>query len=174
MGTVTLYGAPLSLYTGRARSYLIKAGIAYREQQGHSEHFKKVVLPQAGIRTIPTLELEDGTVIRDGAAIIDHFEAQSGNTHSPTTPRQKVVSLLMDVIGAEGLLRPAMHYRWNFPEENLGFVMVGFRGCSRPAPSRPKWRKQPRTKCGRRVRPLVLRTKPSLLSKRCTASSSMR
>ncbi len=134
MGTVTLYGAPLSLYTGRARSYLIKAGIAYREQQGHSEHFKKVVLPQAGIRTIPTLELEDGTVIRDGAAIIDHFEAQSGNTHSPTTPRQKVVSLLMDVIGAEGLLRPAMHYRWNFPEENLDFVMVGFRDLFPPGP----------------------------------------
>ncbi|MEM1401856.1 MAG: glutathione S-transferase family protein [Pseudomonadota bacterium] len=134
MGTVTLYGAPLSLYTGRARCYLIKAGIPYQEQQGHSDHFKQVVLPQAGIRTIPTLELEDGTVIRDGAAIIDHYEAQFGRPYSPDTPRQKIVSLLLDVIGAEGLLRPAMHYRWNFPDDNLNFVMIGFRDLFPPGP----------------------------------------
>jgi hypothetical protein len=28
----------------------------------------------------------------------------------------------MDVIGMEGLLRPAMHYRWSFPEENQAFL----------------------------------------------------
>ena len=31
MSKVTLYGSSLSLYTGRARSYLIKAGIPYEE-----------------------------------------------------------------------------------------------------------------------------------------------
>jgi hypothetical protein len=33
---------------------------------------------------------------------------------------------LFDVIGTEGLLRPAMHYRWNFPEENLEFLTFHF------------------------------------------------
>ena len=32
MDPITLYGGAFSLYTGRARSYLIKEGIAYREE----------------------------------------------------------------------------------------------------------------------------------------------
>lgn len=124
----TLYGVPHSLYTGRARSYLIKAGIPYRERAPTSIHFREVVVPAAGGRQgLPTMEFSDGQVIRDGAAIIDHFEATSGRLFAPTMPRQNLVSLLFDVLGAEGLLRPAMHYRWNFPERNLAFLEHHFR-----------------------------------------------
>lgn len=127
MTDITLYGSPLSLYTGRARSYLIKAGLDYRETTATSTHYLEQVLPKAGNRRgVPTLELGTGEVIRDGAAIIDHFEAQSGSGFSPVTPRQQVISRLLDVIGAEGLLRPAMHYRWNFPDENLAFLKFHF------------------------------------------------
>ena len=77
--TVTLYGAPLSLYTGRARSYLIKAGIDYRETPPISDHYEDVVLAKAGgRRSMPTVELADGRVIRDSVAIVDHFEAELG------------------------------------------------------------------------------------------------
>ena len=108
----------MSLYSGRARSYLIKAHIDYREEPHASQHFMEVVLPKAGGRRgIPTIEFPDGRVIRDGVAIIDHFEAERGHPHSPPTPRQRVASLLFDVIGAEGLVRPCMHYRWHFQEE---------------------------------------------------------
>ena len=126
--TITLYGSPHSLYSGRARSYLIKAGIDYREQAFNTQHYRDEVLPKAGGRQgLPTIELEDGTVVRDGAAIIDHFEEKSGHTFSPATPRQRVLSRLFDVIGAEGLLRPAMHYRWNFDALNLDFLRLHFR-----------------------------------------------
>jgi len=119
MTEIILYGVPMSLFTGRARSYLIKAGIAYREKPHASQHFMETVLPKAGGRRgIPTIEFPDGTVIRDGVAIVDHFESERGYPHSPTTPRQRIVSRLFDVIGAEGLLRPAMHYRWNFLEQD--------------------------------------------------------
>ena len=123
MKPATLYGVPHSLYAGRARSYLINADIAYRECAPNTDHYMQSVLPKAGGRFgMPTLELPDGNVIRDGAAIIDHYEAATGHTFSPATPRQAFVSRLFDVIGAEGLLRPAMHYRWNFDEENLSFI----------------------------------------------------
>ncbi|MEM8940978.1 MAG: glutathione S-transferase family protein [Pseudomonadota bacterium] len=134
METTTLYGAPLSLYTGRARSYLIKAGIRYREQQARSDYFKHSVLPKAGVRTIPIVELANGEVIRDGAAIIDHFETVNDAPFTPRSAKQNLFSRLLDVIGAEGLLRPAMHYRWNFPKENLAFVMAGFRELFPPGP----------------------------------------
>ncbi len=139
MSKAVLYGSPLSLYSGRARSYLIKAGVPYKEEVPLSDHYAEVVLPLAGGRRgIPTLELSDGSVIRDGVAIIDHFENLNGGKYSPVTPRQKIVSLLFDVIGAEGLLRPAMHYRWNFPEQNLDFLRFHFQSMTPRGPDREK------------------------------------
>jgi len=70
--------------------------------------------------------MTDGEVIRDGAAIIDFYEAQNRHPFSPATAKQNLISRLFDVIGAEGLLRPAMHYRWNFGELNDGFLQFHF------------------------------------------------
>ena len=118
----------MSLYTGRARSYLIKAGLPYREVPPTSPHFLDTVLSKAGgRRSLPTIELPDGTVIRDGVAIVDHFERERGHPCSPASPKQRIVSRLFDAIGAEGLLRPAMHYRWDFDAENLDFLRFHFR-----------------------------------------------
>ncbi len=140
MTAITLYGTPLSLYSGRPRSYLINAGLAYREVTPTTVHYKDVVLPKAGGRQgMPTLETADGDVIRDGAAIIDHYEDQSGHTFSPKAPKQRILSRLFDVIGAEGLLRPAMHYRWNFPDENLAFLKFHFQSVMPPVPEREQY-----------------------------------
>ncbi|MGI9294140.1 MAG: glutathione S-transferase N-terminal domain-containing protein [Pseudomonadales bacterium] len=127
MRSITLYGAPFSLFTGRARSYLIKSGIDYREEPHASKHFFESILPKAGGRRgIPTIEFPNGEVIRDGVAIIDHFEALNGEAFSPKTPKQQIVSLILDAIGAEGLLRPCMHYRWNFDHDNKDFLLFHF------------------------------------------------
>jgi glutathione S-transferase len=126
MTTHTLYGSPLSLYTGKARSYLIKNRLPYRELTPTTTRFAETVLPQAKLAMMPTVETAEGVVIRDGAAILDLFESAAGHPASPTTPRQRIVSGLLDVVGMEGLLRPAMHYRWNFPEENEAFLLHHF------------------------------------------------
>lgn len=115
--TVTLYGSPMSLFTGRVRSYFVKAGIDFRELPPVSDHYEDVVLPLAGgRRSMPTVELSNGTVIRDSVAIVDHFEAELGGSYTPTGPKQRTISLLLDLIGTEGMYRPAMHYRWRYPE----------------------------------------------------------
>ena len=121
-----LYAMPHSLYSGRARSYLIKNGIPFKERSTGHESFKADVLPKGKLPTIPTLVTAEGEVIRDGAAIIEHFEAASGRPCQPPGARQQVISALFDVIGTDGLLRPAMHYRWNFPDDNLAFVRYHF------------------------------------------------
>ena len=132
----TLYGITHSLYTGRARSYLIKNGITFRELSTGHESFKAEVLPQAKLPTIPALLTPGGDVIRDGAAIIEYFEADNGRHNRPEGPRQQIVSALFDVIGTDGLLRPAMHYRWNFQEENLAFIRYHFFHSQRETPTR--------------------------------------
>ncbi|MEP0200745.1 MAG: glutathione S-transferase N-terminal domain-containing protein [Halioglobus sp.] len=121
-----LYAITHSLYSGRARAYLIKQGIPFQELSTGHESFKAEVLPKGKLPTIPTLVTPQGDVIRDGAAIIEHFEAASGRPCQPKGPRQQIVSALFDVIGTDGLLRPAMHYRWNYPQENLEFVRYHF------------------------------------------------
>ncbi len=122
----TLYAASNSLFSGRARSYFIKSGLPYQEITPNTLHYAEYVQPKAHMWMLPTVETTDGEVIRDGAAIIDHFESLAGYPASPVTPRQRVLNRLFDVIGCEGLLRPAMHYRWNF-EENLELLRFHFR-----------------------------------------------
>jgi glutathione S-transferase len=127
MSEITLYGSPLSLYTGKARSYLIKARLAYREVLPNSQHFEETVLPKmGGRRSIPTIETTTGEIIRDGGAIIDHYESLNGNLFTPSTAKQSVICRLFDMIGMEGLLRPAMHYRWNFDDFNSEFIKFHF------------------------------------------------
>ena len=104
--THKLYAISHSLYSGRARSYLVKHRIPYEELSTGHESFKADVLPKGKIPTIPTLVTPAGEVIRDGAAIIEHFEASSGRPCRPSGPRQQLVSALFDVIGTDGLLRP--------------------------------------------------------------------
>jgi len=127
-GTYTLYGMRISLYTGRARCYLIKQDIDYVEVVPGSRRFLEEIVPKIGRWIIPTLETPDGEIIQDGTEIIDYFEKKGLARQSayPTTPRQLAVAHVLELYGCEGLLRPAMHYRWNFPEINDGFIEMNF------------------------------------------------
>jgi len=116
---VVLYGGKLSLYSARVRSYLRHQRIAFTERAPGSERALKVIYPAIGRRIIPVVELPDGTLLQDGARIIDHFEASGQSRFSvyPDDPALDVVARLFDLFGNEGLVRPAMHYRWNLPEQ---------------------------------------------------------
>jgi hypothetical protein len=75
------------------------------------------------------METPDGCIIQDGADIIDFFELEarlSDYPARPTTPVHLAVTHLFELFGGEGLLRPAMHYRWNFDEQNLSFLESEF------------------------------------------------
>ena len=134
--THTLYAITHSLFSGRARAYLIKQGIPFVERSTGHESFKAEVLPKAKVPTIPTLVTPDGAVVRDGAEIIAHFESTTGNPCQPAGLKQRFLSALFDVIGPEGLLRPAMHFRWNFQADNLHFERYHFYHSQRDHPAR--------------------------------------
>ena len=68
MSVHTLYGSPLSLYTGKARSYLIKNGVSYREVAPTTKHYLEEVLPKAGQRnSMPTIALRQFAIEIEGA-----------------------------------------------------------------------------------------------------------
>jgi len=116
--THILYGAPASLFSGKARSYLDWKQIDYRELPPSPEVMQEVIIPAVGYPVVPIVQKDDGTVIQDTTSIIDHFEAEVGGPSVyPDTPVQKLVALLFELYGDEWLVIPAMHYRWHYNEE---------------------------------------------------------
>ncbi|MCP3907950.1 MAG: glutathione S-transferase family protein [Oceanicoccus sp.] len=128
MDAITLYAAPMSMYSGKVRAYFRKQGIAFNEvMPGHPSYGEKII-PQTKRGIVPVVELADGTVLQDTVDIIDHFE-QSGQAKFsvyPKTPKQHLAALIIDLFGSEGLLKVAMHYRWNFLEHNKAFIELEF------------------------------------------------
>lgn len=122
-----LYGMAGSLYTAKARAYLRKQHIDFVEVPVGDPAFARVAA-QVGRFIMPVIETADGIIVQDGTDIIDHLEANGAARISayPETPVQRVVSLIFELFGGEGLLRPAMHYRWNFDAENLAFLRRDF------------------------------------------------
>lgn len=123
-----LHGTPGSLYTAKARAYLIKQGIPFENRAAGEARFREEVLPAVGRWIIPVLETLDGAFVQDGSEIIAWFEAKGETLHPayPTTPRHRVIAQIFELFGGEGLLRPAMHYRWNFDDENQPFLSRDF------------------------------------------------
>lgn len=122
-----LYAAPHSLYSAKVRSYLRKQGIAYREVMPTDPRFSQQVVPTIGRAIIPVLEAVDGSLVQDSVDIIDFFERQ-GVPYSayPQGPKQRVLALIIEYYASLTLLRPAMHYRWSFLEQQKAFLTDAF------------------------------------------------
>jgi glutathione S-transferase len=122
-----LYGMTASMFTAKARAYLRKQHLSFHEVPVGDPSFGAIVA-EIGRFIMPVLVDVDGTVVQDTTAIIDHIEAsgRARQTAYPSTPRHRILALIFELFGGEGLLRPAMHYRWNFDTTNLAFLRRDF------------------------------------------------
>jgi len=126
-GHYTLWGTPHSLYTGKARSYLIKKQVPYVELMASDPRFLGEIVPAVGHMVIPVVETPSGELIQDTAAIIDHIEARHAEVVlDPQGPVQQVVALFLDAFGSNYLLPAAMHYRWSYREDQDLFLTAEF------------------------------------------------
>ncbi|MGR8949182.1 MAG: glutathione S-transferase family protein [Gammaproteobacteria bacterium] len=115
---IMLWGAPASLWTGRVRAYLIKKGINYQEIRPAEARYHHEILPLLGYFAVPATEMEDGTLIQDGTDTMEYLEARYPERPMiPITPVQKALAWLIECFGSDLFFIPAMHYRWNFPEQ---------------------------------------------------------
>ena len=123
-----LYGMPGSLYTAKARSYLRKQGLPLEERAPGDRRFTTEIIPVTGRWIVPVMQTPAGEIVQDGTDIIDHVEQAGLATRSayPADPVARVIALIFELFGGEGLLRPAMHYRWNFDADNLPFLERDF------------------------------------------------
>jgi len=123
----TMYGAEFSLYSGKLRSYLRKKGIPFVEKSPSVLTYKRFIEPRTGVRFIPVLHTPENQVLQDTTAIIDSLEPSFPERGIyPPGPAQRLAALLLELYGDEWLLIPAMHYRWNFPDDNQPFIFEQF------------------------------------------------
>jgi glutathione S-transferase len=121
----TLYGAPMSLYTGKARAYLIFKKLPYTEVFASLKVYKTIIVPKTGVRFVPVLETPENEYLQDTAQIIDTLEQRHPERSvTPSTSKQKLVSYLFETWADEWLVIPAMHYRWN--KANFPFIYEEF------------------------------------------------
>ena len=125
---IILYGMQASLYTGKARAFMRRNRIAVTERgAGHPDYTGRV-MQHINRLIMPVIETPSGDIIQDGTDILDYLESE-GLSHEPLYPGDPItraVAHLFELFGNEGMLRPAMHYRWNFDEDNLAFLKISF------------------------------------------------
>jgi len=131
-----LIGAEVSLYTGKLRCYLKYKNIPFEEVIASQEVYRDVILPRTGVGYIPVLITDDDIALQDTTEIIDFLEKRyTDHSVYPNTPKQNLVSLLLETYGDEWLVIPAMHYRWN-KDENIEFAKSEFGRTSAPQASK--------------------------------------
>lgn len=134
MQPYVLYAMPASLYSSKARSYLRTHSIPYVERSPGSARYNEHVVPTIGRWIIPVLELPDGSLIQDTVDIIDFLDATESPDRSayPSGPVLAAIAHLLELFAGEGLMRPAMHFRWNFDDTNLAFLSRDFSAALAP------------------------------------------
>lgn len=123
----TLWGTPHSLFTGKARSYLLKKDVPFTELLASDPRFLGEIVPKVGHMVIPVIETPEGDLIQDTTAIIDHVESRFAEpVLHPAGPVQRVVAQFLDAFGSNYLMPAAMHYRWSYRAEQEAFLRAEF------------------------------------------------
>jgi glutathione S-transferase len=139
MSKFVLYGMPASLYTGKVRAYMLRQRIDFEERGPGDPRFISEIVPAVGRWIIPVLQYPDGRLVQDGNEILEPLEREGFGREPlfPENPLLRVIARLFEWFGSEGLLRPSMHYRWNFDADNRAFLREDF-GVALAAPNAPR------------------------------------
>ena len=112
-----VHGLDLSYFTGKLEAYLRAKGIAYELREMTTRSFRACGRA-TGVQQMPQVQLPNGTWLTDTTLIIRHLErTQPEPAITPRDPVARFVSLLLEDVGDETLWRPALYYRWAFPED---------------------------------------------------------
>lgn len=129
----TLYGSEVSYYSGKVRAYLRYKRIPFAEFLNTPDAYRQVILPRVGWPVIPVVVTPEDETLQDSSEIIDVLESRFPEAPVyPSTVKQRLAGLLLEVYGDEWLKIPAMHYRWN---RNYDFAIAEFGKMSAPGKS---------------------------------------
>ena len=143
---LVVYGTTASYYTGKLEAYLRAKGIDYRLEPFSQSNMRRAAR-HTGITQVPQVECADGSWLVDTTLIIEYFErTRPDPAVTPREPAAAFVSRLVEDYADEWLWRPAMHYRWSYPETaRLMSAWLSEHAQEQPAPEwlkRRFWRRR--------------------------------
>lgn len=111
-------------YCARIRSFLRTNAIPFVEVRASSHEFRGQLLSDLDRWSVPVLKTGEGLLLADGMRIIDAFvrSGQSRFAVYPEDPTVLVLAGVLDLFGVQGMLRPALYYRWFFEAVNAPFL----------------------------------------------------
>jgi glutathione S-transferase len=120
---LAIYGPEVSYFTGKLEAVIRFLELPYRPvAKGPAD-----MAGPTGVAQVPGLQLADGRWLTDSTPIIAWLdERYPGPCVIPRDPVGAFFSRLLEDYADEWLWRPAMHYRWDYPEgaHHLSRVLV--------------------------------------------------
>lgn len=112
-----LYGAELSPYSVKVRSYLRYKGLDF-EWRARTNATQEEFQRYAKLPLIPVLVDADENAMQDSTPIIEKLEAENAEPSIvPPEPSLAFLSALIEDYADEWLNKAMFHYRWTYPED---------------------------------------------------------
>ncbi len=112
-----LYGAELSPYSVKVRSYLRYKGLDF-EWRARTNATQEEFQRYAKLPLIPVLVDADDMAMQDSTPIIEKLEAENAEPSIvPSEPSLSFLSALIEDYADEWLNKAMFHYRWSYPED---------------------------------------------------------
>lgn len=114
-----LYVSDSSYFSGKLEAYLRYKGIAHDRHEVSVKTMREVILPNTGLIKVPVMQCPDGRWLKDTTPMIQWLDAQ--HPAAPVYPQDaaaRFIALLVEDYADEWMWRPAMYYRWAFPDSH--------------------------------------------------------
>lgn len=112
-----LHGLKLSYFTGKLEAWLRARGLPFRFVEMDLAGFRACARA-TGVAQMPALRTPEGEWLTDTTAILRRLEVEvPGPALQPEAPLAAFFSLFLEDAFDEWLWRPALYYRWAFPED---------------------------------------------------------
>ncbi|MCB9661105.1 MAG: glutathione S-transferase family protein [Sandaracinaceae bacterium] len=128
----THFAWTVSPYSAKTRAYLTFKRIPFTEVAPSAWTLYRDIQKAVGAAIMPTVLTPEGRWMQDSTEIIDALEERFPKVSvHPSTPKQRIAALLLELHADEWLPSVALHYRWN-RHENRDFALREFGSAAFP------------------------------------------
>jgi len=112
------YVLDVSYFSGKLEAYLRYKRIPFERIEVGWREARQVLRPATGMIRFPTVATPAGEWLQDTTPMIDWFEERHPEPAIlPADPYQAFFARLLEDYADEWLWRPALHYRWSYPQD---------------------------------------------------------
>ena len=114
-----LYVSDSSYFSGKLEAYLRYKGIPHDRHEISITTMRETILPNTGLIKVPVMQCPDGRWLKDTTPMIQWLDGQHPEPPAyPQDPAARFIALLVEDYADEWMWRPAMYYRWAFPDSH--------------------------------------------------------